>query len=133
MLQRWLVRVVPIASGAYTVEVAAPDYQRALDIAAHVFLCNREFGSVWEVSAEAMDPSADNVDKPMLYVYYEDLDETETTDVLRRECPVCAAGRLLLRRDEVTMEILPEDKCILCRQRVQFMDCKSIGEGPRHE
>lgn len=133
MLIRWLVTVTGIHGSPYTVEVAAPNEKRAIDLACHTREGNRAVGLVWDAKAEMLNPTSDNVTKPLLYVYYADLAETETPNALRRDCPVCAAGRLLLRRDKTTLEILSDDNCILCGQRIQFMDHKSIGQGPRRE
>ncbi len=129
MLQRWLVSVTPITGGTYMIDVAAPDEKRAIDLACHTREGNRTVGLVWKAKAKMLNPTSDNVDKPLLYVYYADLAETETPNALRRECPVCAAGRLLLRRDEATLKVLPEDNCILCGQQVRFLDYHLIGRG----
>lgn len=131
MLQRWLVTVTGMF-GSYTVEVAAPDEKRAIDLACHSRESDQAVGMVWDAKAEMLNPTSDNVAKPLLYVYYADLAET-VEGQLRRECPVCALGILLLRRDEVTLEILPDDICTMCGQRVRFPDYHLIGKAVLNE
>lgn len=127
MLTRWLVTVTGMYGSPYTVEVAAPDEKRAINLACHTKRGNRTVGLVWGTKTEMLEPTSDNLDKPLLFVYYADLTEA-VVGQLRRECPVCACGILLLRRDEATLEILPDDICTLCGQRVRFLDHELIGK-----
>lgn len=45
---------------------------------------------------------------------------------LKRECPFCISGLLLMRRHPVTSRLLPEDNCMSCGQPVIYADIEDL-------
>ena len=82
-------------------------------------------------------PIPKNLDEPVLRVRHADLEpvisgrtgEDLHVEVLRRACPVCVEGVLLLRRSPETGFLLAEDLCVLCGQQVEYTDIKELNDG----
>lgn len=66
-----------------------------------------------------------NINAPVLKVRYADL-EPVRPDAFKRECPVCTEGILAGKRDLETAKILPDDRCLLCGQRVEYTDIEEL-------
>lgn len=69
-----------------------------------------------------------NLKRPVIRLYYADL-EKGTSDGLKRECPFCEEGMLLLRRGDDD-HLLATDQCIGCGQSVQYMDIDELRSLP---
>ena len=68
-----------------------------------------------------------NINKEPMIVKHSEL-YREGDSMFRSACPVCNEGFLLVRRDQDTFELLAEDNCILCGQRVIYSDIGDIGK-----
>jgi hypothetical protein len=62
-----------------------------------------------------------NITKPVLTVRHSALVPVGDGG-FKRECPVCREGLLLVHRDLTSFKLLPDDNCILCGQRVRYVD-----------
>ncbi|KKN96699.1 hypothetical protein LCGC14_0163430 [marine sediment metagenome] len=77
------------------------------------------------ISTKLEPTKPSNIEKPILRIYYADL-EPVRADSFSRECPFCVVGTLLLRRDDDgRIEML--DRCIGCGQQVKYVDADQIG------
>lgn len=65
-----------------------------------------------------------NIDRKRIRLYHSDLPKVRD-DVYRRKCPFCLDGMLLLSRGE-DGRLVPNDMCIGCGQRVEYLDIKEI-------
>lgn len=50
----------------------------------------------------------------------------ESDSPYRSECPACEGGILLMQRDQKTMKLLKEDRCILCGQLVIYEEMPNL-------
>lgn len=67
---------------------------------------------------------AENIGRGMIRLFYADL-EPVNDDALRRNCPFCSNGMLLLKRDgDGVLE--PNDRCIGCGQQVEYLDIDDL-------
>ena len=64
-----------------------------------------------------------------LHVAHSSLPPTIHGNSLRRKCPVCKKGYLLLRRDK-EMRLMAEDNCINCGQHFVYTDIEHLRELP---
>jgi len=74
----------------------------------------------------------ENLNAKTIEVKHADLEEVSESQ-LRRECPVCKPGILLLRRDDTTFKLLAEDICISCGQKVVYTDIETLRDRERPE
>ncbi len=74
---------------------------------------------------EDSDRFPPNINEPVLIVLHAKL-EPVRPDAFKRKCPVCDEGVLLGARDNSTFKILPNDRCILCGQRVKYLDVEEL-------
>ncbi len=44
----------------------------------------------------------------------------------RSDCPICKEGLLLVKRDQTTLRLLAEDRCILCGQAFIYDDINNF-------
>ena len=65
-----------------------------------------------------------NIHKPTMEVRHSELGRSDAS-VYRSVCPACEHGVLPVQRDTDTMELMAEDRCLLCGQRFTYSD---IGE-----
>lgn len=73
-----------------------------------------------------------NIYKPVIQLRHSDLElYMPKQSMYRVICPICKKGLMLVGRDQKTLEIVPEDICILCGQHVYYTDYKEIEHG-RH-
>jgi hypothetical protein len=66
-----------------------------------------------------------NINNPVIAVYHSSLSAL-STDSLKVQCPFCKHGTLVVRRD-INANILPDDRCLLCGQAVNYLDYHLIG------
>jgi hypothetical protein len=69
-----------------------------------------------------------NIDAPTLEVNHADLERWSDESAFKSACPVCPEGILLVCRDDATFEILELDYCIVCGQRVRYLDIDRFKE-----
>ncbi len=69
-----------------------------------------------------------NYKNPILEVFHHKLKNVNEDSDYQKCCPVCE-GMLLVRRHPQTFALLRHDNCILCGQRVLYLDEK-IGVEP---
>ena len=69
-----------------------------------------------------------NVDKEPLRVLHSGLKRISSESSFRSECPTCKSGFLLVGRDRNNFNLLRNDSCILCGQRVVYLDRDIAGE-----
>ena len=62
-----------------------------------------------------------NINKEPITVKHSELTR-EGDSMFRSTCPVCKEGMLLVKRDQLTFEVLTEDRCVLCGQQVIYSD-----------
>lgn len=61
-----------------------------------------------------------------VHVKHSDLPRFTHDSMYKSECPVCETGILLFYRDRETFELLPEDRCVSCGQRVIYDDIAEL-------
>jgi hypothetical protein len=62
-----------------------------------------------------------NASEPIIRIKWANLERVAEGGT-KSHCPTCGRGALLVRRDADTLKLLPEDRCILCAQRVVYTD-----------
>ena len=62
-----------------------------------------------------------NLQKPVLELNHSKL-ESSGESLYRKICPVCKEGVLLVYRDQESFKLVDLDMCILCGQRVKYLD-----------
>jgi len=72
-----------------------------------------------ELAAEEL--SGININEEPLHVNHSDL-KRDNDSPFRSTCPVCEVGLLLVQRDTETLELLEQDRCILCGQLFIYCD-----------
>lgn len=68
------------------------------------------------------------LDAPPIEVRHSLLSRATTESAYRSVCPSCHHGILLVRRDELTMKLQRDDRCISCGQAVRYLDAAINGE-----
>lgn len=63
-----------------------------------------------------------NSKKPVLKIKYFDLKPCGDGSKFRVQCPICPDGCLLVRRHDKTLRLEADDVCILCGQRIRYLD-----------
>lgn len=58
----------------------------------------------------------------LIQVRHQDLPRADDESIYRSKCPSCNGGLLLLRRDQITLNIMVTDLCIQCGQAVEYSD-----------
>lgn len=67
-----------------------------------------------------------NINEPILQVNHFELNPLdERPNRWASECPKCS-GVLTVARDKDTFELLPFDRCVLCGQRVEYLDIEDM-------
>lgn len=66
-------------------------------------------------------------DEPPIHVKHADLVRIGDS-MYRSKCPVCSDGHLLVNRDQVTMDLLAADRCVLCGQLFIYDDIEEMRE-----
>ena len=67
-----------------------------------------------------------NFSNESIHVKHSDLTRFNHDSMYKSECPVCENGILLFYRDQETLELLPEDRCVSCGQRVIYDDIEEL-------
>lgn len=67
-----------------------------------------------------------HVDNPPLHVKHAELLRTSYDSIYKTVCPACDDGLLLVARDQKTFELLADDRCVLCGQRVIYDDIEEM-------
>jgi hypothetical protein len=68
-----------------------------------------------------------NYDKPVLSVTHAKLERASEESAYRSRCPLCA-GQLLGLRDQVSLQLLRQDRCVRCGQPFEYIDDEIAGE-----
>lgn len=63
-----------------------------------------------------------NINEPVMHVNHSDLERADDESMFRSNCPVCKQGVLLVSRNFVDFNIIPEDRCLLCGQSFYYDD-----------
>lgn len=63
-----------------------------------------------------------NINKPEISVKHLELEIFDKSSIYKRICPVCNIGILPVTRDWDTLEVKPNDMCLLCGQKVFYTD-----------
>jgi len=66
-----------------------------------------------------------NIDKPILDVIHAEL-ERFSDSIYKSVCPACKEGLLLVGRYPETMLLNEYDRCVLCGQRVRYLDIDTL-------
>jgi len=66
-----------------------------------------------------------NVARKIEKVKHSDLTRMDNSQ-FRSICPFCREGILLVQRDPNTLQLVKEDHCLLCGQRVIYSDIKKV-------
>jgi hypothetical protein len=66
-----------------------------------------------------------NIYSPPITVNHAELERTDSSE-FRSVCPVCEIGTLLVKRDQISLILLPEDQCILCGQHFVYRDIDGL-------
>ena len=72
-----------------------------------------------------------NIKKKPIHVQHKELERYDESSDYRSLCPVCKTGILLVRRDQITCQLIEQDHCLLCGQAFIYDDIdefKKIGE-----
>lgn len=75
---------------------------------------------------EAQKVAAKNLDKQPLKIAHADLERDGKHSAFRSVCPTCKLGVLLVQRDQKTLRLIAEDRCILCGQAVIYTDIEKL-------
>jgi len=67
-----------------------------------------------------------NIDEPVLEVRHADLKRSSVDSLYRSECPKCLEGILPVQRDMETFQLIEHDRCLLCGQRVRYLDIEEL-------
>jgi len=78
--------------------------------------------TVEEDYRKADELTAINRDAAPIRVRHADLEKCSDNSEFRSDCPACKIGVLCVQRDPETHELLSEDRCLLCAQRVILED-----------
>jgi hypothetical protein len=75
-----------------------------------------------------------NLEAERRAVFYAHLDppDIELPNPFARKCPVCKEGTLLGQRGE-GFEVLQEDYCVLCGQKVLYLDIERVNGEQAHD
>lgn len=65
-----------------------------------------------------------NISKEFIEVEHSKLKRIK--EPFRSECPKCLDGVLMVTRDKETLEIMAEDRCILCGQGFIYVDIETL-------
>ncbi len=69
----------------------------------------------------------DNFGKPVLQVNWFDLGRLAIDRNSHRSCcPTCTGGVLTMHRHAESLELLAEDLCTLCGQRIVYLDIERV-------
>ena len=74
-----------------------------------------------------------NKDKPAIRVVHAALRRTDEHTCYKSVCPACGEGTLLFARDQKTLELLPDDRCVLCAQHFVYTDIERLRAAERGE
>lgn len=74
------------------------------------------------------DMTAARVDEPLIQLFWGSLAPL-IEGSLKRQCPFCDEGVLVLRRGIETGELVDNDTCLLCGQQVQYVDIEDLRRG----
>lgn len=86
---------------------------------------DEELDGDWDVACEEqLGLAALNASEPVLEVRYFDLESKG--DGMAKVCPVCVEGTLTVARSRETFGVLEEDMCLLCGQRVVYLDIEEL-------
>lgn len=70
--------------------------------------------------------AGENLNSIPLEVKHADLESSTEHSIFKKECPVCNIGMLLVARDDTTLELLKEDRCIFCAQKFIYTDIEEL-------
>lgn len=71
------------------------------------------------------DKAGINLNKPVIHIKHQDL-QRDSDSPFRSTCPICKKGVLLVRRDQCTLKLIGEDRCILCGQAFIYDDIATL-------
>jgi hypothetical protein len=80
----------------------------------------------WQNLVKTAADYPDNLDAPVLEVRHADLTRQSGDSRYRSVCPVCLEGLLLVQRDDTSFVLREFDNCILCGQRVRYLDIEEL-------
>ena len=69
----------------------------------------------------------ENYAKPPLKIKHSEIERTNSDTTYRSKCPECKTGALLMKRNQETLELLPDDVCVVCGRRFIYTDLKETG------
>lgn len=69
-----------------------------------------------------------NANEEPIRVEHASLEKFSEESDFKAHCPSCETGLLLVQRDQETMRIRREDRCISCAQRFVYADTEIGGE-----
>lgn len=67
-----------------------------------------------------------NRDKEPISVKHAELERMSDNSPYRSMCPACERGALMMRRNDETFELLAEDNCLYCAQKVIYEDIEDL-------
>lgn len=76
------------------------------------------------MSPEAHSP--ENVGAPTIAIAHSSLTRYNDESAYKSKCPACKEGVLLVMRDQKTLELRKDDRCILCAQHVIYSDIDEL-------
>ena len=68
-----------------------------------------------------------NINKPVLEIPHSEL-ESVPNSIFKKICPVCKTGFLLVYRSPKTLILEEYDRCLLCGQRIRYIDINLLRE-----
>ena len=77
---------------------------------------------------EAEKLTGTNLYNNAVLVKHAELERADNNSMFRSICPVCKIGTLLVQRDQTTLKLLPQDRCLLCGQMVVYTDIDELKE-----
>jgi len=72
-----------------------------------------------------------NIHSETIEVQHAELTRADSESVYRSNCPICPDGILLIRRDDKTFELVANDVCLSCGQRVVYTDIETLKAGEK--
>jgi uncharacterized protein (DUF983 family) len=73
-------------------------------------------------------PLPTNIDREPIRVSHASLSKWSSESAYKARCPACPDGLLLVRRDQKTMWLTRDDRCVSCGQRFTYTDETIAGE-----
>jgi predicted RNA-binding Zn-ribbon protein involved in translation (DUF1610 family) len=77
------------------------------------------------------DMSMAHINDPPKHVKHAELVSLSYDSIYKKVCPACDDGMLLVTRNQKTLELSAEDRCILCGQQFIYDDIEEMRKRER--